>query len=151
MSGIEEEFQLDTKLDQTSADAMRVVYDKECPVCSAYCELAQHYAEPGQLELIDAREASALMADITRRGLDIDEGMVTEIDGELHYGAAGIRALALASRRQNVFNRLSRLLFGNAKVAAVLYGGLKALRRLLLNLLGIRPINNLEQPEKERF
>ncbi len=130
---------------------LRVVYDKECPVCSAYCEMAQRYAEPGQLELVDAREASTLMDDITQRGLDIDDGMVTEIDGELHYGAAGIRELALASRRKNLFNRVSRLLFGNARVARVLYNGLKALRRVLLNRLGVRPINNLQQPDRERF
>ena len=113
--------------------------------------MAQRYAEPGQLELVDAREASTLMDDITQRGLDIDDGMVTEIDGELHYGAAGIRELALASRRKNLFNRVSRLLFGNARVARVLYNGLKALRRVLLNRLGVRPINNLQQPDRERF
>ena len=131
--------------------SIRVVYDKECPVCSAYCELAKRYAEPGSLELVDAREASELMDDITSRGLDIDDGMVTEINGELHYGAAGIRELALSSRRKNLFNRCSRLLFGNPPVARALYDALKALRRVLLNLLGVSPINNLEQPNKERF
>jgi len=137
--------------EQGPVATVRVVYDKECPVCRAYCEMARRSAEPGSLELVDARGASALMDTITHRGLDIDEGMVTEIDGELHYGAAGIRELALTSRRKNLFNACSRLLFGNARVARVLYNGLKALRRVLLNRLGVRPINNLQQPDNERF
>jgi len=142
---------LDINYNPNPVDTVRVVYDKECPVCSVYCELAQRYAEPHQLELVDAREASALMNDITRRGLDIDEGMVTEINGELHYGSAGIRELALASSRKNLFNACSRLVFGNARVARVLYNGLKAFRRVLLNVLGVKPVNNLQQPNSERF
>lgn len=133
------------------SDKIRIVYDKQCPACSAYCLLAKAHAEPGQIELIDARDPSDLMAEITRRGMDIDEGMVVEVDGELHYGADGIRRLATVENKKNFFNRVNRILFKNERMARRLYSLLKAVRNILLKLLGIRRINNLERPGKDRF
>ncbi len=133
------------------SEKIRIVYDKQCPACSAYCLLAKAHAEPGQIELIDAREQSDLMTEITRRGMDIDEGMVVEIEGELHYGADGIHRLATAANKTNFFNRFSRLLFKSERVANLLYPLMKAVRNILLRLMGIRRINNLEQLGNDRF
>lgn len=130
---------------------IRIVYDKQCPACSAYCELAKAYAPPGDIELIDARAESDLMAEITRRGMDIDEGMVVAIDGQLHYGAAGIHRLATAASTGHLFNRFSRLLFKSKFMADLLYPWLKSVRNVLLKLKGVRRINNLKRPGSDRF
>ncbi len=129
----------------------RIVYDKQCPACSAYCELAKANAPHAEIELIDARAASDLMVEITRRGMDIDEGMVVAIDGQLYFGADGIHRLATAADTTNLFNRFSRLLFGNRFMANLLYPWLKSARNVLLKLKGVRKINNLKRPGSDRF
>lgn len=130
---------------------VQLVYDRECPVCELYCTNTQLGESAPELELIDAREASDVMAEITDAGLDIDEGMVVKVDGELLYGPAAIHKLAELSDRRGLFNRLGRLGFGGAARAKWLYPIAKACRNLLLRLLGKTRINNLEQPGRDRF
>ena len=132
-------------------DQIRIVYDKQCPACDGYCQLAKASAAPSRVVLVDAREASALMREITKRGLDIDEGMVVEIAGELHYGAEAIRALAMADNESNLFNWFNRVMFKSSAVAHKLYPALSAVRNLLLKLLGITRINNLGRPGNGKF
>ena len=131
---------------------IEVVYDKQCPACSIYCELLQSGASDSyQYVLADAREDSEAMREITRRGLDIDEGMVVVKDGELYYGADAIQILAEQGPRQGIFNRLNRLLFGQIWMAHRLYPMLRSLRNLLLRVLGVRRINNLRVPDRDQF
>ncbi|MEM7363574.1 MAG: DCC1-like thiol-disulfide oxidoreductase family protein [Pseudomonadota bacterium] len=129
---------------------IRIVYDKQCPVCDQYCLLAEKHT-PQEVTLIDARQSSELMNEITRRGLDIDDGMVVEVDGVLHYGADAIHALALLSPRSGVFNFVNRVMFQNAKVARFMYPLLRSCRNVLLKILGISRINNLRHPNNRRF
>ena len=76
-----------------------LVYDKECPVCDSYCRLVRVEESAGDLKLVDAREPSDALDEITALGLDIDQGMVLKMEGELYYGADAIHALALISSR----------------------------------------------------
>ena len=130
--------------------AVRIVYDKQCPVCHQYCVLAKKHAEQ-ETELIDARETSELMAEITRQGLDIDEGMVVEVDGVLYYGAEAIHVLGSRGPRRGAFNALNRLLFKNVNMARFLYPLLRSCRNLLLKVLRVNRINNLGVDGKDRF
>ncbi len=129
---------------------IRVVYDKQCPACNGYCVLAERNSQR-EMELIDARDASALMDEITRRGLDIDEGMVVEVDGQFHYGADAIHVLAVIEPGQKAFNVVNRALFGNRRVARLLYPLLRRCRNVLLRVLGVGRINNLAIPGREKF
>ena len=52
-----------------------VLYDDQCPFCRSYCRLLRLREAAGGLVLVDARKPSALMDEITARGLDIDQGM----------------------------------------------------------------------------
>lgn len=128
-----------------------LVYDKECPACDNYCRVVRIRKDIGTLRLVDAREDSEVMAEITARGLDIDQGMVLKLDGQLYYGADAIHALALISSRSGVLNRLNYWMFRSPRLSAVAYPILRWARNLLLKLLGKRKINNLEQPGNERF
>jgi len=133
--------------DKQADKSIRVVYDRQCPVCHLYCELAQS----PRVELLDAREDSELMQRITHLGLDIDEGMVVEIDDELHYGADAIYALTAAEPGRGAFGLVSRLLFARRGVAQFMYPWLRRIRNLLLKLLGRERINNLELPGRDKF
>jgi predicted DCC family thiol-disulfide oxidoreductase YuxK len=128
-----------------------LVYDKECPVCDAYCRIVRIRETVGDLKLIDARSKSDIMDEITAKGLDIDQGMVLKMDDRLYYGSDAIHALALVSSRSGIFNRFNYWIFRSKILSAWFYPILRYFRNLLLKLLGKTKINNLELPNNEKF
>lgn len=132
-------------------DKILLVYDTECPVCENYCRRVRIEESAGDLKLIDARESSEVLAEITALGLDIDQGMVLKMQGELYYGADAIHALALMSSRSGHFNRFNFWLFQSERASRLLYPALKWGRNLLLKSLGRTKINNLGRENHERF
>jgi len=101
--------------------------------------------------LIDAREASPVMDEITAAGLDIDEGMVLKMNDQLYYGPDAIHALSLISSRSGIFNRLVYWVFKSKRVSHVLYPILKAGRAVLLKLMRKSKINNMNMTGNDRF
>lgn len=128
-----------------------LVYDKECPLCNAYCSMARIRAAAGELRLVDAREPGTVMDEITLRGLDIDQGMVLKVGEKLYYGSDAIHALALMSSRSGIFNRLAYWTFRSDALSHLLYPVLRFFRNLLLKLLGRTKINNLKRKDNHRF
>jgi predicted DCC family thiol-disulfide oxidoreductase YuxK len=128
-----------------------LVYDKECPVCDAYCRVARIRESVGRLRLVDAREETPIMEEITRQGLDIDQGMVLKAGETLYYGQDAIHALALMGSASGPFNRLNHWIFRSKRRARLLYPPLRSARNLLLKALRKRRINNLRRPGNERF
>ena len=108
-------------------------------------------AGEGALRLVDAREECAVMDEITRAGLDIDQGMVVKKDGRLYYGSDAINILARMSSRADFFNELTHLTFRSRPVAHVLYPVSRAFRNLFLKTLRKTKINNLGVAGNERF
>jgi len=133
-----------------SADIL-LVYDRECPVCDAYCSMVRIRESAGTLRLVNARDASAVMDEITARGLDIDEGMVLKLGNTLYYGADAIHVLSLMSSRSGVFNRLTYWMFRSRSLSAIIYPLFRFLRNLLLKLLRKSRINNLGLPHHDKF
>lgn len=128
-----------------------LVYDRECPACNAYCQVVRIRQSVGDLCIVNAREDSEIMREITAQGLDIDQGMVLKMGDQLYYGADAIHALALISSRSGLFNRMNYLIFKSKTAAAVLYPLLRSLRNLLLKILGKTKINNLGVPGNDSF
>jgi predicted DCC family thiol-disulfide oxidoreductase YuxK len=124
-------------------DIVEILYDRECPVCDAYCNISNVRADAGQIRLLDARKDGDLLRAVTARGLDIDEGMVVRYRGALHYGADAIHVLASLSPRKTLFDRLTWLVFRSRRRARVVYPAMKAGRNLLLKVLGRKRIDNL--------
>jgi len=135
---------------EEAADIL-LVYDWECPACDAYCRRVSVQPSAGRLRLVNAREASDVLSEITKAGLDIDEGMVVKIAGQIHYGSDAIHVLALHSSRADLFNSLSHYLFRSKWLSRVLYPGLRACRRFLLKILRKTRINNLGNEGNDRF
>jgi hypothetical protein len=128
-----------------------LVYDKECPVCDAYCRVVRIRESVGELRLMNARENTAVMGDITRQGLDIDQGMVLKVDGVLYYGADAIHALSLMSSASGAFNRINHWIFRSKSRSRLLYPLLRSGRNVLLKALRKTKINNLQVPGNNRF
>jgi len=131
--------------------AILLVYDKQCPACDFYCNLARIRADVGQLVLVDARGGGPVMEEISDAGLDIDQGMVLKVGTRLYYGPDAIHALSLMSTRGGFFNRLAYWCFRSRAASQVLYPPLKAMRNLLLKVLGRTKVNNLNVPGNDRF
>ena len=128
-----------------------LIYDKDCPACNAYSQLVRIRQSVGELQLVNAREDSAIMRELTAQGLDIDQGMVLVMANNRYYGSDAIYMLSLLSSRSGVFNRLNYHLFKSRRVAKVLYPLLRGCRNLLLKLLRKRKINNLGLSGNDRF
>jgi predicted DCC family thiol-disulfide oxidoreductase YuxK len=128
-----------------------LVYDRECPVCDAYCRMVRIRESVGALRLVNARDAGGIMDEITAKGLDIDEGMVLKFGNSLYYGADAIHVLSLMSSRSGVFNRLTYWIFRSKSLSTMLYPLFRFFRNLLLKLLRKSRINNLGLPRRERF
>lgn len=137
--------------EQSAAPAILLIYDKDCPACNAYCQLVRIRQSVGELQLINAREDSAVMQEITALGLDIDKGMVLKMGTSLYYGSDAIYMLSLLSSRSGVFNRLNYHLFKSRRLAKWLYPLLRACRNALLKLFRKRKINNLGISGNDRF
>ena len=134
-----------------SGGEILLVYDKECPVCDNYCRSVRVRDSVGKLKLIDARESSEVMGEITSAGLDIDQGMVLKMGDVLYYGADAIHTLALIGSPSGVFNRLNYWIFRSRALSRNLYPVLRFFRNLLLKVLRKTKINNLQQEDNDRF
>jgi predicted DCC family thiol-disulfide oxidoreductase YuxK len=128
-----------------------LVYDKECPLCNAYCQVVRIRESVGNLRIVDARESSAVMQEITSMGLDIDQGMVLKMEDQLYYGTDAIHALALISSRSGVFNRFNYWVFKSKRASGILYPVMREGRNLLLKILGKTKINNLKKTNNHTF
>ena len=128
-----------------------LVYDKECPLCDIYCRMVRLRGSSGTLRLVNARDASAVMDEITAQGLDIDQGMVLKVGKVLHYGSDAIRELSLMSSPSGAFNRLNTWMFRSKKLSRILYPVLRFFRNLLLKALHKTKINNLKLENNKTF
>jgi predicted DCC family thiol-disulfide oxidoreductase YuxK len=132
-----------TSIQDKPSDAW-LVYDGECPVCKTYCKYIRIRAAVGNLRLVDARQPSALMDEITAAGLNIDQGMVLKFKDAIYYGPDAIHMLTLLSTPSGFFNRMNYYVFSTKAGAKIFYPMGKAFRTLLLKLLRIQYIENLK-------
>jgi len=136
---------------RVSREEILLVYDGECPACNAYCQVVRIRESVGDLRIVDARENSGFMDEITCQGHDIDQGMVLKMGGQLYYGADAMHALALIGSRSGIFNRLNYWIFKSKTASAILYPVLRFFRNLLLKLLRKTKINNLKIGDNDKF
>jgi len=134
-----------------SRNEILLIYDRECPACNYYCQIVRIRDSVGILKIVDAREDSNVMKEITDRGLDIDQGMVLKMHDQFYYGADAIHVLSMLSSRSGFFNRFNYWLFCSKTLSSMLYPVLRSCRNLLLKILGKTKINNLNLPKNDRF
>jgi len=128
-----------------------LIYDKECPACNLYCQFIRIRKDIGHLKLINARDKSKVMEEITTQGLDIEQGMVLKINEQLYYGPDAVHTLALISSRSSVFNRFNSWVFKSKTLSRFIYPLLRFCRNLLLKLLHKTKINNLGLNGNDKF
>lgn len=118
-------------------DGVTVVYDGECPFCSAYVRMVSLREAVGEVRLVDARGSDdPVVREVMGRGFDLNEGMALLIGGRIYHGSDCLHVLALLTGGGSLLNRLSARLFRSRSVARYAYPVLRAGRNLSLRLLG---------------
>ncbi len=119
-----------------------LLYDGECPFCSAYVKMTRLKDAGVKLQLLNAREHTDLVEKFAAQGFEIDSGMVMQLGGATYFGADVMHAVTALTTPASFFNRLNKVLFSNRSFARFVYPGLRAARNLTLRLMGrklIRP------------
>jgi predicted DCC family thiol-disulfide oxidoreductase YuxK len=124
-----------------AAETDYLLYDGECPVCSAYVAMARLRQLHPHLVVRDARSEPELVAELRAKGYEINEGMVLCLDGAIHFGADATRMIAELSRASpSRWRRAVLGLVGTAPWSRRLYPWLNRGRLALLRLLRRGPI-----------
>ena len=119
-----------------TADSKFLVYDGDCPLCSRYTRMLKLRESFGPIELVSARSDHPIIGELTRRGFDLDVGIVLVEGDQVHFGAECLTRLALLSTPVGIFNRFSAAVLRSPKMSALAYPILRAGRLLLLRILG---------------
>jgi predicted DCC family thiol-disulfide oxidoreductase YuxK len=137
----------DGSLDNLKDDGIWFVYDGDCPICQMAAHALRIKKEYGDLHLLNAREVtdSALMAEINKRGYDLDEGMVIYLNGNFYHGKTALKFMARYGENKGLFNRFNKSLFWSDTLAKILYPLMRAGRNTLIHLRGRDKIRNLEK------
>lgn len=121
--------------------AVWLVYDGDCPFCSAAAHMVRIKQAVGALTIIDARASIApIMADIAARGFDLNQGIVVRFEDRLYHGKDALHLLALIGSETGWLNRLNVALFRNKTTVTFAYPLMKAVRSVALFMLGKKPI-----------
>jgi predicted DCC family thiol-disulfide oxidoreductase YuxK len=125
----------------TAAPGTIVVYDGDCPFCSTYVRMVRLSRATGPVTLVDARKAGHPVLDrIRAAGLNLDDGMVVGIGGQLYHGDRAMTVMAAMTSGSGLFNRVFAWVFRSPTRARLLYPPLVAGRNLTLRLLGRKKI-----------
>ena len=89
---------------------------------------------------MNAREDLGLARTLEADGHRLNEGMLVRVGERFYHGSNAIHVLALMSGRSDWFNRINYRVFRSRTLAALLYPGLVLGRRILLRLLGCKPL-----------
>ncbi|MEL6360829.1 MAG: DCC1-like thiol-disulfide oxidoreductase family protein [Pseudomonadota bacterium] len=128
-----------------------VVYDGDCPFCSAYVRMVRLREVAGKVHLLDAREPHPVVEDLKAQGLDFDEGMALKIGDAVYHGDECIHQLAMMSGPSGLFNRFHFWVFQSPARARILYPFLRTGRNLALRLLGKKKIAGAERLSSEQI
>jgi predicted DCC family thiol-disulfide oxidoreductase YuxK len=128
--------------DGPASEETQIIYDGDCPFCTAYVRLSRLRESVGPVTLIDARQGGAVVDAARRAGFDLDQGMVLNYAGRSYHGADCLNMIALLSSRSGSFNKMTSTLFRHPTLARVSYPVLRGFRNLTLAALGRRRLSS---------
>jgi len=119
-----------------------VIYDGECPFCSAYVKMLRLTDAVGSVELLDARQPHPVVDQVRREGIDFDEGMAVRLEGRTIHGAEAMQWLSMMTTPSATLNGLMARLLRDERRARFAYPVLRAGRNFALTLLRRRRIGS---------
>ena len=123
---------------------VHIVYDGDCPFCRAYAGMVR-LQENYSVNLINAREPHPLVEAATKKGLDLDEGMIVVLDDVFYHGDDAMTRMALMTAKSGLLRRFTKWTFESPARSRVLYPILRGGRNMTLKILGHKKIKNLSE------
>ena len=123
-----------------------ILYDGECPFCTAFARLVRLRENVGPVRIVNARDGGPELDAVRAAGLDIDEGnaVLERWDGtsaaRIHHGADAQGWLAVRSRPLTPVGLFLRTLFATPALGLASYPVLKGMRNAALWAMGRRRI-----------
>ena len=139
------------KAADASPHAVLIIYDGDCPFCSAYVKFLRLQQSAGPIELLSARADDARIERYMNQGYELDEGMLVVADGEVQSGAGAVHWLALHSPADSLYEKLYCAVFRRRALAHGLYPLAKFARRAWFALRGRPLIREARQQRSARF
>ncbi len=127
-----------TELPENQPISAWLIYDGDCPFCSAYVKYVRLVASVGPLKLVNAREGGPMVEEILKRNLNLDDGMVLKLGNRFYHGAECINVLASLTTPSGLFNRINATIFRSDSLSKILYPLLRTGRAMTLRILGRR-------------
>ena len=118
-----------------------IVYDGECPFCSAYANLLRLRESVGQVRLVNARDLPSELLKELSGSYNLDRGMLFGWNGGLYYGGEAINKLALLSSDSTLLRKASAWSLSTPAIARALYPLLRLGRNIAITLRGKGPIH----------
>jgi predicted DCC family thiol-disulfide oxidoreductase YuxK len=134
-------------------DGVWFLYDGECPMCSSVAQALRIKQEYGSIHLLDARTSGGdpLFMEATRRGMDLDEGVLIAADGRLFQGLDAVKFMARFGEVSNPLTAVVRGVMWSDWVSGVIYPWMKSVRNMLLKRRDVARIDNLELKREPIF
>ena len=130
-----------TEITENAPDAPNwLLYDGECPFCTAYVKLVRLRDNVGSISLINARDRDAAYQEAIAADFDLDEGMLLKLSGKYYHGKDCIHVLAMLSGETTLFSRFSGWVFRSQRRSAALYPVLRFGRNTVIRALGRKPL-----------
>jgi len=123
-----------------SSTEIRVIYDGGCPVCRAFVHRLRLHDAAARLALADARADPELRRALAGRGIDLEEGFAVVAWDGCRTGADAAHSLAKLHAGTGLVDKIVLWCFGTRRRTTFSYSLFKACRRLLLFILGRKPL-----------
>lgn len=120
---------------------LEIIYDGECPFCSAYVRMVRLKEAVGPVKLTDGRENPDVTARLHAQGIDLNETMAVNYGGTFYAGPRAIEILSMLSSDSGFVNRMMARLLRNKRRADFFYPVLRFGRNSALRLLGKEKID----------
>jgi len=117
---------------------INLYYDDECPFCkeySKYVELRKKF----DIKIINARQSIEKIKEFKSKGIDINNGMIVEYEGEIFQGSDGIRIIDKYIDKKRTSDRLISAIIKLPGFKLLIYPLVKFIRKVVLKLLGKNP------------
>jgi hypothetical protein len=117
-------------------DAISIIYDDGCPVCSYYISISRIEEKFGKVNLIKARNNEKILDYLKLVNINVNEGMIVVFDKKIYYGPDAVNIMSILGKKDSFINSIIINVFQYRIVSQIFYPLLKLGRRLLLFILG---------------
>lgn len=123
-------------------NALILVYDGDCLFCRHTALAIRLKQAIKQFELIDGRSQHPLATCLKASHLDLNQGIVIIYHGVCYADQDAVEMLATLTTPVNLFNKSVARIFKHRRLSKILYTSLKQLRKAVLWVRGIDPIEH---------